>query len=391
MDNHKVCFIACVNDDEYEYELVKCLNNLIVPETMEIEYLSIRDACSMCAGYNEGMSASDAKYKVYLHQDTFIVNRHFIEDLLSVFEDNSIGMLGLIGSGHLPDDCVMWHGDRVGKVYFSTYYKAGINEQNEVDRHSNCEKVECVDGFLIATQIDIPWREDLFDKWDFYDISQSIEMLHAGYKVVVPYQETPWCIHDDAFMNLSNYNTGRQKFIEEYFPDRDKIETKLHIVDVNEINKKVKEADLLIAIHSKDAYGRLCELLDDESWFIPVRESDEIASLWFAASIYKSQEERGDTDRTIFDLVNSTHEIKALLFKWRMALYEYSFDYYSDMDMFLELWNYYPSMPLLWKCILLMMPEPDKTAPIVKNIFELANMEKESLLMQIFIEYRNNV
>ena len=31
-------------------------------------------------------------------------------------------------------------------------------------------EVEGVDGLLMATQYDIPWREDLFDGWDFYDL-----------------------------------------------------------------------------------------------------------------------------------------------------------------------------------------------------------------------------
>ncbi len=27
--------------------------------------------------------------------------------------------------------------------------------------------VECIDGLLMATQYDVPWREDLFDGFDF--------------------------------------------------------------------------------------------------------------------------------------------------------------------------------------------------------------------------------
>ena len=48
-------------------------------------------------------------------------------------------------------------------------------------------EVEAVDGLFIATQYDVKWREDIFDGWDFYDISQSEEFHRAGYKVVVPY------------------------------------------------------------------------------------------------------------------------------------------------------------------------------------------------------------
>ena len=93
MDDKKICFIACVNNDKYEQEMLKYINHLEVPENYTVECMSIRGAKSMAAGYNEGMQSSDAKYKVYLHQDVFIVNPHFIRDMLHIFADETIGMI----------------------------------------------------------------------------------------------------------------------------------------------------------------------------------------------------------------------------------------------------------------------------------------------------------
>ena len=70
-------------------------------------------------------------------------------------------------------------------------------------------------GF-IATQYDIMWREDLFTGWDFYDVSQGEEFRRNGYKVVVPYMDKSWCIHDDGFLNLSRYDEFRDIFLKEY-------------------------------------------------------------------------------------------------------------------------------------------------------------------------------
>ena len=67
---------------------------------------------------------------------------------------------------------------------------------------------------MIATQYDIPWREDLFTHFDFYDVSQSFEMRRAGYKVLVPYQETPWVIHDSSFAKLTYYDEARKSLPE---------------------------------------------------------------------------------------------------------------------------------------------------------------------------------
>ena len=87
----KVCFIICSNDKLYTSECLYYIDHLTVPEGYRIDVLTVEDAASMAAGYNEAMGCSDAKYKVYLHQDTFLINPDFIQDFLHVF--------GMKGSG----------------------------------------------------------------------------------------------------------------------------------------------------------------------------------------------------------------------------------------------------------------------------------------------------
>lgn len=213
MDENKICFIICVNYDLFFQECVNYIHWLEVPEGMEVEVLEIRDAKSMTSGYNEGMRSSNAKYKVYMHQDVFLINRYFIYDILSLFQlDRSIGMIGLVGSRKIPEHCMMWFGSRVvkgaKKIPWDNYrYK----------REDGFWVVEGVDGLLMATQYDVPWREDLFDGWDFYDLSQSCEMRKRGYHVIVPVQNHIWFSHDDKIiLSLENYNEYRKIFIKEY-------------------------------------------------------------------------------------------------------------------------------------------------------------------------------
>jgi hypothetical protein len=214
MNDKKICFISCVNNKDYEQEEMRYLAHLSIPDGYETEFLSIWDAASMTSGYNEGMRASDAKYKVYLHQDVFIVNRRFIYDILEVFKDPRIGMLGMIGSTKMPENAIMWEAPRVGQLYSNAIYFSGRHDL-EVTKEAYA-KVEALDGLLMATQYDVPWREDLFRKWDFYDASQSAEFRRAGYQVVVPRQEEPWCIHDADLNNFKNYYGERKIYLQEY-------------------------------------------------------------------------------------------------------------------------------------------------------------------------------
>lgn len=213
VDKNKICFIICANNDMFFEECLRYIRWLQVPDDMSVEILEIREAASMAAGYNEGMQSSNAKYKVYLHQDVFIKNPYFIYDIIRIFNtDDRIGMIGMIGSPKMPVNGVMWNGERVMKGEKQTPWK-----EYRYDIKDGLWDVECVDGLLMATQYDIMWREDLFDGWDFYDVSQSFEMRRRKLRVVVPKQNNAWYIHDDkVIIQLWNYNKYRKRFLQEY-------------------------------------------------------------------------------------------------------------------------------------------------------------------------------
>ena len=104
LDDKKVAFITCVNSDWWYDECRLYLEHLKIPEGMTAEIIPVREAESMTAGYNRAMKNSSAKYKIYLHQDTFIVNKNLVADLLKIFLDSSIGVVGVIGCMNLPAD-----------------------------------------------------------------------------------------------------------------------------------------------------------------------------------------------------------------------------------------------------------------------------------------------
>lgn len=210
VNENKISFIICTNDDLFMEECMRYIKRLEVPEGMEAEVLEIRDAVSMTAGYNEGMKNSDAKYKIYMHQDVFLVYKYFLYDIINLFRKNpDVGMIGMVGSEKIPESGIMWSGKRVG---------AGEKKDRNSDwPEDGMWEVECIDGMLMATQEDVTWREDLFDGWDFYDIAQCCEMRKRGYRIVVPAVEDTYYIHDDKLvLALLDYNKYRKIFCREY-------------------------------------------------------------------------------------------------------------------------------------------------------------------------------
>lgn len=216
MDEKQIAFIICTNNPQYYNECVQYIHELTVPDGYSTDIICIQEAPSMAAGYNAGMQASMAKYKVYLHQDTFIMNVNFIGDLLQVFQsDSKVGMIGVIGTTQLSKNSQIFLNWNVGNVeaYDGKQYILSNLIQNPAEGFT---EVEAVDGLLIATQYDVLWREDILDGWDFYDISAALEMRRLGYKVVVPYQSKPWCYHDCGVSKMKEYDKYRKKVACEY-------------------------------------------------------------------------------------------------------------------------------------------------------------------------------
>lgn len=214
LNEAKIAFIICTNDNQELQECLFYLNNLDVPEGYNVEIITVMDASSMASGYNEGMDSSDAKYKVYLHQDVFILNKNFLRDILAIFkEDTNIGMVGCIGCRKMPDNANAITAWNIGRILHNSIPNELVKFQDETKVTT---EADAVDGCLIATQYDVPWREDIFDGWDFYDISQCYEFHRIGKKVVLPYQDVSWIYHDNSYSKMVSYDYYRKCFINEY-------------------------------------------------------------------------------------------------------------------------------------------------------------------------------
>lgn len=221
MKENKIAFITCVNDEAMYQKSLFYINNLQVPKGIEIEIIPIRDAKSLTSGYNQAMKKSDSKYKVYLHQDVFIQNINFIDDILNIFKsDLTIGLIGMIGAKAIPASGIWWDTlETLGKVFDTQHGFMNLINGNLV-MNNHIEEVKGIDGLIMITQYDFPWREDIFDGWHFYDISQCVEFTKKNLKIVVPNQQTSWCIHDCGHpVEWHTYEKYRAKFLDNYAKD----------------------------------------------------------------------------------------------------------------------------------------------------------------------------
>lgn len=219
-DNNKICFIYCSNNDQILIQSLLALNTLHIPPGFTWEYRVLKNASCITQAYNDGINSTNAKYKVYLHQDIIIINKNFLFDILTLFTKYpALGMMGVVGSKTLLPTDYNWVNS--SSPYGKLYWGPNINSLellrwNEVT--PDIELMQVVDGILMVTQYDLPWRADILRGWHFYDMAQCLEFARVGWAVGIPRQVEPWCWHLSHLMTGAGYDSERQIFLQHYGP-----------------------------------------------------------------------------------------------------------------------------------------------------------------------------
>ena len=216
MNENKICFVVVVNDEDIYSRCKSFIKKINLPYDFETEIFPIRNVTSIASAYNQAIKSSDAKYKVYLHEDVLIVNKNLVYDMLKIFSDKTIGMIGVAGSKQLPVSGKWWESKTAYGEFYDTL-SGQIRLEKFKDIKDDYEIVQSIDNLIMITQYDIRWREDLFDGYHFYEASQSLEFKNADYKVVVPKQPRVWCLHNRTRKNNNeDFEHYREIFLKNY-------------------------------------------------------------------------------------------------------------------------------------------------------------------------------
>ncbi|MBR1806945.1 MAG: glycosyltransferase [Selenomonadaceae bacterium] len=195
MDERKLEIIVHMTDENLFARLTASLEKVNVPKNFAVEVQAVTGDKKFFA-YETVRQASDAKFKIYIDERATVTNENFLRELLKIFSDGRIGLVGTSGAIELST-----HG-----ISLNSFKRTDKNFSGEVD---------VVDGFFIATQHDLPWRTDFADNF-FGAQAHCVEFKRAGYKVFVPRQNRPWISVDG---DISIDESARQKFLDEYSAD----------------------------------------------------------------------------------------------------------------------------------------------------------------------------
>ena len=189
MNDRKIAVIAQCDPNGIS-SIRPYIDALDIPNGYEAELIEVRSDGNVADAYQRAMEQSDAKYKVYLAAGSILLRLNFFAEMLRVFEEPAIGIMGIVGTAQLSTS---------GELGASPMLKGRLLYTDDTAFHGAVvegatEEVMAVSSDLIATQYDIPWRSDLFHSNCFFAEAQCIEFRRKGYRTVVPQQDAPWLL-----------------------------------------------------------------------------------------------------------------------------------------------------------------------------------------------------
>ena len=212
MDENKIAFIICQTTEEPVEDLNQTLLRLNLPDGFKSETHFVGNE-NRCTAFNRAMKNDDAKYKIYLDDKTTIFNQNILIELIDIFQsDAKIGAIGCSGAIQLSTNgSSHMSAMRCGTMFVGND-KTKLMWGSKID--GRYREVEVLDGFLIATQYDVEWREDLFKQNSFGAAAQCLELRRRGYKCVAAAQSEPWVWYRSNSMPF--HESCRKAFLAEY-------------------------------------------------------------------------------------------------------------------------------------------------------------------------------
>lgn len=189
----EILFIIVGNDDWIISENIKFIDNMTIPKHMKVEYRVVSNLDNIPQAVQNAMRESMAKYKIYLDQNAFLIDKEFLPKAIAIFQNNpDIGLLGARGYYKTEEN---------EKMELRGNYIFQYNDTRNICLSNVCEgdvntivDVMALDKHFMMTSVDSDWNGNNSN----FHIIKSVEMRHMGYRTVVFIDEKPFVLFDNG-------------------------------------------------------------------------------------------------------------------------------------------------------------------------------------------------
>lgn len=208
-DSRKISIIVDLGRENEEDGIFNSLGRLRVPDGYQCEVIAVRAAGSRVEAYREGCRSNNAKYKVYIDSKVRILADDFLCKAIKLFQmHEKIAVIDVSGNTVIPTNGICITGLSRTGGYLSD------NQETFSKIEEAYREVAAVDGFMFATQYDLPWENNVFVNDRFAITAQCIEYKKQGYNLAVLNQEEPYISLTDTQFMIDE--TERNKFLDMY-------------------------------------------------------------------------------------------------------------------------------------------------------------------------------
>lgn len=217
MDDKKIAILIGKSEDHFYHTCIESLQGLKCPEGYQIDVHVLLQEKSFSAQMNAAVAAISAKYKIYMDDRLYLISPDFVMDILDIFTDKSVGIIGFLGSQSLPaGGNLMSSEHQHGRVYLAT--QTGIKEYVKTGKEAApLNDVSCILPALFAIQYDLAWNEKYVGRY-YAMMAQCRQYDEQGFRVVVPTLTNAWCSYQVDTIPLGDIERERALFFGMYHP-----------------------------------------------------------------------------------------------------------------------------------------------------------------------------
>ena len=210
----KVAFFVRKSDEALYSTCLESLQALHLPAGYEAELFTLAAGKPYAVQANKALALSDAKYKIYINDDMCLVQPRLFGELLAIFKNTAVGMVGAWGSQSLPvDGNVLSSVYKRGAVYVPA--EDGFSELRFGDATGKAADVRCILPSFFATQWDIAWDES-YEKQYYAVLAHCRAFEEEGRRIVVPLPKNIWCAYQVKDISFDGSEVDRKKFFTRY-------------------------------------------------------------------------------------------------------------------------------------------------------------------------------
>lgn len=189
-----ISVIICNRKDKLDPTLEENIHSTVGVEYELVAIDNSHGQYNIFQAYNEGVRQANGDILCFMHDDVFFLGKDWGKTVEHVFNDETIGALGVDGGHYMPDCPCSWTSCYTTSFHTWRDDKDGVCREYSNKEFSNGHRlveVASIDGLWMCI------RRSLFDSIHFddktfsgfhcYDSDICMQILNAGYRIKVTY------------------------------------------------------------------------------------------------------------------------------------------------------------------------------------------------------------